>query len=299
MLINPSLILKPEGFSDYSLIDSGNFEKLERFGEYITIRPEPQAIWDKQLSEKQWTEKAHVRFIAKGSSNGIWEKIKPMPDRWVIQYKKKDLSFSLRLALTGFKHVGVFPEQAVNWDFIHKGIKGYKGDDKPRFLNLFAYTGAASLAAKSAGADVVHVDSVKQVVTWANENQTHSRLSDIRWVIEDAVKFVKRELKRGNSYHGIILDPPAYGHGANGESWKLEKMLNPLLKDVVDLLNPEYHFMVLNTYSLGFSPLLLDNFFSATSTSFFQRGELIIPSESGQILPLGIFGRLTNQKSLI
>lgn len=289
------LLLHPTQFADYELIDSGNFEKLERFGEYITIRPEPQALWDKVLKESEWNKRAHVRFVAKSSSSGIWEKLKPMPDRWMIRYEKKNVKIKLRLALTSFKHVGVFPEQAVNWDYIGSSLSKLK-TNQPKFLNLFAYTGAASLAAKSAGADVTHVDSIKQVVTWANENQTHSGLSDIRWVIEDAMKFVKRELRRGNTYHGIIMDPPAFGHGANGESWKLEKQLNELIKDVLQLLNPEEHFLILNTYSLGFSSLILKNHFIQTPhpQSKLEIGELYLPSTSGQQLPLGVFGRYSN-----
>jgi 23S rRNA (cytosine1962-C5)-methyltransferase len=290
-------LLHPTQFADYELIDSGNFEKLERFGEYVTIRPEPQALWDKVLKESEWTKRAHVRFIPKSSSSGTWEKLKTMPDRWMIRYEKNNVKLKLRLALTSFKHVGVFPEQAVNWDHIGESI-GLLKTSTPKFLNLFAYTGAASLAAKSAGADVTHVDSIKQVVTWANENQTHSGLSDIRWVIEDAMKFVKRELRRGNTYHGIIMDPPAFGHGANGESWKLEKQLNELIKDVLQLLNPEEHFLILNTYSLGFSSLILKNHFLQTphTNSKLEIGELYLPSTSGQQLPLGVFGRYSNLK---
>lgn len=289
------LLLHPQGFGDYELIDSGNFEKLERFGEYITIRPEPQALWDKQLSEKEWLKKAHVRFIPKSSSSGNWEKLKPMPDRWIIGYRKGPVNIKLRLALTSFKHVGVFPEQAVNWDYIGNSIQKLK-TSTPKFLNLFAYTGAASLAAKSAGADVTHVDSIKQVVTWANENQTHSGLKDIRWVVEDAMKFVKREIRRGNTYHGIIMDPPAYGHGANGESWKLEKQLNELVKDALQLLHPDEHFLLMNTYSLGFSSMIIKNLFLNTihKKSTLETGELFLPSTSKQDLPLGVFGRFSN-----
>ena len=185
------LLLHPQDFKDYQLIDSGNFEKLERFGKYITIRPEPQALWSKDLSEKDWEKQAHVRFVAKSSSAGNWEKLKEMPDRWNISYQGIHSKLSLRLALTSFKHVGVFPEQAVNWEYIALNLKKIKAN-QPRFLNLFAYTGAASLAARSVGADVTHVDSIKQVVTWANENQKLSNLDNIRWVVEDAMKFVKR-----------------------------------------------------------------------------------------------------------
>lgn len=286
------LLLYPLSFPDYELIDSGNFEKLERFGNIITIRPEPQALWDKGLNDAEWNKRAHVEFIAKSSSSGMWKKHKNVPDRWIIGYSNKDVSFKLRLAFTSFKHVGVFPEQAVNWDYLSSSVKKLKTGN-PKFLNLFAYTGAASLAAKAAGADVTHVDSVKQVVTWANENRQHSSLGDIRWVVEDAMKFVKREVRRGNRYQGIILDPPAYGHGTGGESWKLEKQLNELVKDVLQLLDPNEHFLVLNTYSLGFSSLIIENLFltSPHQKSTLSTGELYLPSSTGQKLPLGVFGR--------
>ena len=289
------LLLKPSGFTDYELIDSGAFEKLERFGEYVTIRPEPQALWDKQLPERDWEKMAHVRFVPKSSSSGTWEKLKAMPDRWVIGYKKGKVNIKLRLALTSFKHVGVFPEQAVNWDFIGDSMAKIKTPN-PKFLNLFAYTGAASLAAKSVGADVTHVDSIKQVVTWANENQTHSRPSDIRWVVEDAMKFVKREIRRGNTYNGIIMDPPAYGHGANGESWKLERQLNELVKDVQQLLDRDAYFLLINTYSLGLSSLILPNLIDmkAHKNASLEIGELFLESRTKQKLPLGVFGRLSN-----
>jgi 23S rRNA (cytosine1962-C5)-methyltransferase len=289
------LILTPSGFSDYELIDSGGFEKLERFGEYITIRPEPQALWNKQLPERDWEKMAHVRFVAKSSSSGTWEKLKQMPDRWIIGYKKGKVNIKLRLALTSFKHVGVFPEQAVNWDYIGNSLSKIDVPN-PKFLNLFAYTGAASLAAKSAGADVTHVDSIKQVVTWANENQTHSKLDNIRWVVEDAMKFVKREIRRGNKYNGVIMDPPAYGHGANGESWKLEKQLNELITDVQQLLDPKAYFLLINTYSLGLSSLILPNLIdlNAHNGASLEIGELFLESRTKQKLPLGVFGRLSN-----
>ena len=213
-------LLTPKDFHDYELIDCGDFEKLERFGKYITIRPEPQALWDKKLSEREWEKAAYVKFISKNSSSGTWKKLKEMPDRWNIEYavgsKPSSVNLKFRLALTAFKHVGIFPEQAVNWDYIFESVNTMKAET-PRVLNLFAYTGAASLAAKAAGADVTHLDSVKQVVTWSRENMELSNLSDIRWVVEDAMTFVKREVKRGKKYNGIILDPPAYGHGTDGE----------------------------------------------------------------------------------
>ncbi len=285
-------LLTPQNFKDYELLDSGNFEKLERFGQYITIRPEPQAVWNRQKKEADWLKEAHVKFIAKNSSSGTWKKLKEIPDRWHIAYALPDAKqIRLRLALTSFKHVGVFPEQAVNWDFIYHSVK--KLDVvQPKVLNLFAYTGAATLAGKAAGADIIHLDSIKQVVTWAKENMTLSGLDNIRWLVEDAMTFVKREVKRGKKYQGIILDPPAYGHGPNGENWKLEDEINEMLANV-KLLLEENHFLVLNTYSLGFSSIILDNLLDEHFSKNIKRqtGEIFLQSTAGARLPLGVFAR--------
>ncbi|MBI3511700.1 MAG: class I SAM-dependent methyltransferase [Bacteroidetes bacterium] len=294
-------LLSPTHWKDYELLDSGEFEKLERFGKYITIRPEPQAVWDKTLSNSEWERTAHTKFVPRSSSAGEWKMLKKMPERWNISYEFPDhKKITLRLALTSFKHVGVFPEQAVNWDFIYSAIKkmcadppppGDRGGElgAPKFLNLFAYTGGASLAARAAGADVTHVDSIKQVVTWANDNMALSNLDNIRWLVEDALKFVKREIRRGNKYHGIILDPPAYGHGPNGEKWKLEENINEMVKGVVELLDEKEHFLILNAYSLGFSAMILENLFSGRKV---ETGELFLKAKSGSVLPLGVFGRM-------
>jgi len=289
------LILSPKHWKDYELIDSGNFEKLERFGQYITIRPEPQAVWDKKLPGKEWEQKAHVKFVSKSSSSGEWKKLKQMPDQWQINYEigntKSEIKF--RLGLTSFKHVGVFPEQAVNWDYIFQSVRSLK-TNQPKFLNLFAYTGGASLAAKAAGADVTHVDSIKQVVTWSRENMELSNLNNIRWVVEDALKFVKREVKRGNKYNGIILDPPAYGHGPNGEKWKLEDNINEMIKNVFELLDEKEHFLILNAYSLGFSSIIIENLLKGKAKDKLETGELYLNSKFGNNLPLGVFGRFRN-----
>jgi len=295
-------LLTPTNFTDYELIDVGGFEKLERFGKYITIRPEPQAVWDKSLSNGEWERLAHVKFISRSSSSGEWKRLKEMPDRWNISYQLKDKAnsistISFRLALTSFKHVGIFPEQACNWDYIYESVRILSSSDReeqagaPKVLNLFAYTGGASLAAKAAGADVTHVDSIKQVVTWSKENMDLSNLNDIRWVIEDALKFVKREEKRGNKYNGIILDPPAFGHGPNGEKWKLEDNINEMIKGVLNLLDEKKHFLILNAYSLGFSSLIIENLLKGKSTKT-DIGELFLQStKSENKLPLGVFGR--------
>jgi 23S rRNA (cytosine1962-C5)-methyltransferase len=293
-------LLSPNNFSDYELIDVGGFEKLERFGKYITIRPEPQAVWDKSLSTADWDKLAHVKFISKSSSSGEWKKLKEMPEQWKISYSlgdSEDLKnatiITFRLGLTSFKHVGIFPEQACNWDYIYKSVKSM-GIEQPKVLNLFAYTGGASLAAKAAGADVTHVDSIKQVVTWSKENMDLSNLNNIRWVVEDALKFVKREEKRGNKYNGIILDPPAFGHGPNGEKWKLEDNINEMIKTVLNLLSEQQHFLILNAYSLGFSSLIIENLLKSKSIKT-DIGELYLQATRGENkLPLGVYGRFRN-----
>lgn len=283
-----------ENWKDYELLDCGDLEKLERFGNVVLRRPEPQALWQKQLSEQEWNKLADVKFIQKGSHAGEWKKNKPVSDKWQIAYKHQDLAIKFNLSLTSFKHVGIFPEQALNWDFIYKTIKNI-GTPQPKVLNLFAYTGGASLAAKAAGADVTHVDSIKQVINWSRENMESSNLSDIRWVVEDALKFVKREVKRGKKYNGIILDPPAYGIGANGERWKLEDSINEILSDISHLLD-EKHFLVLNVYSLGLSPLILENLIKTNfkNSQNLDLGEVYLNAKSGIKLPLGILARFNN-----
>jgi 23S rRNA (cytosine1962-C5)-methyltransferase len=292
-------LLAASGWDDYELIDVGGFEKLERFGKYITIRPEPQAIWNKVLPESEWLKLAHVKFVGLSSSSGTWNKLKDIPDNWSITCPIGNHNISFNLALTKFKHVGIFPEQSVNWKFIYDKVTQLKTKtEKVPVLNLFAYTGGASLAACAAGAEVYHVDAIKQVVSWSNRNMESSGLKDIRWVVEDAVKYVKRELKRGKKYSGIILDPPAFGHGPNGESWKLELMINDLVKDVLQLLDPENHFLVMNTYSLGFSALIIENIMKehlhaqGIKDTTQEYGELYMPSTSGVNLPLGVYARL-------
>ncbi len=293
-MIAPAIFaLSPSHWIDYELIDCGDFEKLERFGNIILIRPEPQAVWSKVLPEQDWTKLHHIRFKGRSATSGEWvKKNQQTPDRWHISYKNNQVDIKLRLALTSFKHVGVFPEQAVNWDYISETIQNFK-TPTPKVLNLFAYTGGASLVAKAAGADTTHVDSIKQVVTWANENQEISHLKDIRWVVEDALKFVKRELKRGNTYNGIILDPPAYGHGPKGEKWKLEDHILEMITDVVKLLDPKEHFMILNTYSLGFSSIIVQNLIKGAfpNVKNLEIGELYLKSTSQINLPLGVYGK--------
>jgi len=293
------LLLSPENWGDYELIDSGGFEKLERFGAYILARPEPKAVWQKTLSDMEWERQMHTSFTNGASfgrmgkeDSGTWNKVKKMPDQWQINYKKNDLKIRLRLGLTAFKHVGIFPEQAPNWEYIYSAIKELK-TKQPKVLNLFAYTGAASLVAKAAGADVTHLDSVRQVVSWSRENMELSGLSDIRWVVEDALKFVKREAKRGNLYQGIILDPPAYGHGPDGEKWKLDECLLEMLQECSKILAPRDSFLVLNLYSNGFSALVADTITNSIFENIREKefGELFLQDSFGKRLPLSVFTR--------
>jgi 23S rRNA (cytosine1962-C5)-methyltransferase len=288
-------MLTPAHFTEYELIDSGQFEKLERFGKYVTIRPEPQAVWNRVLSYEEWESRADVKFVPKSSSSGIWNKYHSMPDQWKIKYQihsgKENPFLHFRLGLTAFKHVGVFPEQAVNWEYIYSKVRSIQ-EPSPRILNLFAYTGGSSLAAKAAGADVTHLDSIKQVVTWARENMEISGLDNIRWIVEDAMTYVKREVRRGKKYHGIILDPPAYGHGAQGEKWKLEDMIGEMISLVTQLLDEKESFVLLNTYSLGFSSLILENLFNQSRLKgTVETGEIFLKSTTNQNLPLGVFAR--------
>ena len=289
-------------WKDYELLDSGGGMKLEKFGGFVLARPEPKALWDKDMSEEQWGSMTHTRFTpgagfgkAGKEDSGTWDRLRKMPDQWWIRYRNY---FSLRLGLTSFKHVGVFPEQAANWDYIFSQTSRIAAsqETRPKVLNLFAYTGAASLAARKAGADVTHLDSVRQVVTWAHENQDRSGLDGIRWVVEDAMKFARREAKRGNVYQGIILDPPAYGHGPDGEKWKLDECLFDLMKDVGKILAPQNSFMVLNLYSNGFSAALGETVVRqalSLSPDFpLDSGELALMDIFGKVLPLSIFVRL-------
>ena len=313
------ILESPQNWKDYELIDSGNFEKLERFGSFILARPEPKAVWVPSLPAKEWDKLAHTRFTAGAGfgksgkeDTGTWKMLKKMPEQWYIRYNLPDSFFKLRLGLTSFKHVGVFPEQSPNWEFIYaqskrlvekfaaKGIDPATGMVKrPKVLNLFAYTGAASLAARCAGADTTHLDSVRQVVTWAKGNMESSNLDNIRWVVEDALKFAKREAKRGNLYNGLIMDPPAYGHGPDGEKWKLDELLYELLLETSKIVAPEDSFMVLNLYSNGYSAMLGD---TAVRSAFgmlngkgkgeLSCGELMLKDNFGKAIPLSVFSRL-------
>ena len=278
---------------DYELIDSGDFEKLERFGAYVLRRPEPQAIWHKSLAESEWRRIADASFLRdeRNDERGEWRLSPKMPSRWSIRYDYRDMRLSMRLGLTSFKHVGIFPEQAANWNFIYDRCIAKRG---AKVLNLFAYTGGASLAARAAEAEVTHVDSVKQVVTWSRENMEASGMDGIRWIVEDAMKFVQREVRRGNRYDGIILDPPAYGRGANGEKWVLEENIAQMLECCAELLVPKDSFLVFNLYSMGLSSTLartiVHQMFGVPPHE--EYGELYFADRASKELPLGTYYRL-------
>ena len=275
---------------DYEIIDSSNGEKLERWGKYYLLRPDPQIIWDNgNLLENH--SMIHSRYIRSNKGGGHWENLKNLPERWVVHYR--DLTFHIKQM--GFKHTGLFPEQAVNWDFMMNKIETSHREIK--VLNLFAYTGGASVACLKAGASVVHVDSSRGMVDWAKENVASSGLSDrpIRYIVDDVVKFVKREIRRGNHYDAIIMDPPSYGRGANGEVWDIEKDLDTLLSLCTELLSDKPLFFLINSYTAGLSKEVLTNLYKIHFSSYSGRietEEIGLPiKEKSLVLPCGIYGR--------
>ena len=245
--------MRTSNWQDYELIDTSSGERLERWGDILLIRPDPQIIWDSEKLDPRW-QAAHARYHRSNKGGGHWEPYKKMPDVW--QIGRKGLTF--RLKPMGFKHTGLFPEQAVNWDYVSEIIR--KAGRPVKVLNLFGYTGAATPACLKAGASVTHVDAAKGMVQWAKENAAVSGLSDrpVRWLVDDCVKFVQREQRRGNTYDGIIMDPPSYGRGPGGEVWKLEEQLDGLLRLCMSVLSREPLFLVLNSYTTGLSPAVME-----------------------------------------
>jgi 23S rRNA (cytosine1962-C5)-methyltransferase len=266
-------------WADYELIDAGNNKKLERWGNTITIRPERNAYFTPILSENDWAKKADFEFVEESSNKGFWKALnKDAKTEWQIEFK----TCVFNLQLTKFKHIGIFPEQRINWDYL---IANLKQDDK--LLNLFAHTGGSSLVANSIGANVNHCDSVKQIISWAKENMESSNLSDIHWILEDALKFSKREEKRGNKYGAIIMDPPAYGIGAKKERWKIEALFPELVKTASQILTKN-GFLIINTYS----PKLGEQEIKETVTKHFptkkiEINKLCIKSTTGKIIEYG------------
>ena len=240
-------------WKDYELIDCSDGERLERWGDIILIRPDPQIIWSTGKKNPLW-RKAHARYHRSNKGGGSWEMYKKVPDSWSINFK--NLVFNIKPM--GFKHTGVFPEQAVNWEWMQNKIKE---ENRPlKILNLFGYTGCATLACMEAGASVCHVDASKGMVTWAKENAVSSKLADkpVRWLVDDCVKFVQREIRRGNKYDGIVMDPPSYGRGPNGEVWKIEEKLYSLIELCIQVLTDNPTFFILNSYTTGLSPAVME-----------------------------------------
>ncbi len=283
------IVLTPEPWSDYELLDTGNGRRLERFGVYVLSRPDPQILWQPSLSQIEW-DKADAVF-EKTASGERWVVKTSMPDSWQLQYHH----LSLIAKLTPFKHTGIFPEQAVQWRWIQERIQ--KAHRKLNILNLFAYTGLASLIAAEAGATVTHVDASKPSIAWAKENQHASRLDDtsIRWIVDDALKFTKREHTRGVVYDGIILDPPVYGHGPQGETWDFSKHFPMLMAQCKMILSKTPVFFLINAYAISASALMLENVLSDCLQGFggtIEAGELTLKETSrGRLLSTGIFGR--------
>jgi len=288
--MNTIPIVYTDDWKDYALLDSGAGEKLESFNGYIMIRPDPRAIWGHKLPQSIW-DNSDATFIRTDSEHGDWKIQKQTPNPWTLTYH--DLTFKLHP--TDFKHVGIFPEQATNWNWIQKQITA--NGSQTTVLNLFGYTGAATVSACKAGANVTHVDSSKPSITWAHENCDANSIppTQTRWIVEDANKFVLRETKRESSYTGIILDPPRFGHGANGEIWKLTEDLPKLLYGIKKILKPTNSFILLNVYTADLSPLsiqnLMDSVFSDMNGTC-EMGELAtIEKGSQRFLPQGIVAR--------
>ena len=277
-------------WKDYEILDMADGRKLERWGKYILDRPDPQIVWKKKSFDKKWN-KADAKYIRSNKGGGHWENISNVPDSWQIKYK--NLTFNIKQM--GFKHTGLFPEQAVNWDYMINKIK--LSNRKIKVLNLFAYTGGATLACAYAGADVVHVDSSKGMVSWAKENIISSNLQDkyVRFIVDDCIKFVKREIRRGNKYDAIIMDPPSYGKGANGEIWNIEESLFPLIKLCEEVLSDNPLFFLINSYTTGMSSRVLENILNITVNKKCKgkvsSGEVGLPmTDSNLVLPCGIYG---------
>ncbi len=279
-----------DSWNDYELIDTGDGMKLERWKDIVLLRPDPQVIWpySKEINKKS----IHAIYKRSSSGGGNWEFLKKVPEKWNVSWR--DLTFTVRPM--GFKHTGLFPEQAVNWDWMRELIR--KEDRTVNVLNLFGYTGGATVACASAGAKVCHVDAAKNMVQIGKENLAASGLSDapVRWIVDDCLKFVQREIRRGNKYDGIILDPPSYGRGPGGELWHLEEMLYPFMENLVQILSDEPLFLLLNSYTTGLQPLVLNNIIQKTVCKKFgghvDAQEVGLKAANGNIiLPCGASGR--------
>jgi len=275
--------------NDYKLIDSGNFQKLEQVGPYRIVRPAAQAVWRPRLDESQWRS-VDATFSRFSGGDGKWTiHNRSLPKKWTIEQGPVKLTISL----TDFGHLGIFPEQDSNWETLNQLISKSRLNQEISVLNLFAYTGGSTLACATAGAKVVHLDASKTSVAWARENAEASGASDkpIRWIVDDVQKFVEREVRRGNKYHGIILDPPSFGRGSNNEVWQIEDHLVPLLDNLKQLLADDYLFILLSCHSNGYTPMALQNLLLQivdAKKGRFEIGEMIVSEqESGRVLPSG------------
>lgn len=280
-----------DDWKEYELLDTGSGERLERWGKYVLRRPDPQIIWPLKEETSMW-KNADAHYHRSSSGGGSWEYKKKIPQRWTVSYDK----LSFHIEPTGFKHTGLFPEQAVNWKWMIDKIRSVNRPVK--VLNLFAYTGGATVAAAFAGAEVYHVDAAKGMVNWAKENLALSSLGDrpVRFITDDVIKFVRREKKRGVRYDGIIMDPPSYGRGPNGEVWKIEDSLFGFVEECIGVLSNDPLFFLINSYTTGFSPTVLENILTILMGKRFyghtSSGEVGLPVKTSEIiLPSGIYGR--------
>lgn len=285
------LILTPKNWQEYALIDSGNGQRFEQFGKYKIVRPDPQCIWKPHLPKSEW-DRADAIFKKTSSEKGYWEK-KGVPENWVMSWE--DIKFQIKLS--PFKHTGVFPEQAVHWEFISEQIKK---SSQPNILNLFGYTGIASLVAAQAGAKVTHIDASYPTIGWARENQRLSSLEEkpIRWILDDCLKFVEREIKRGVKYDGIIMDPPIYGHGPKGEKWDFNESFPKLMGACTQILSDKPLFVIVNAYAISSSSIMLENVLKDfMKGGTVESGELALEESSGRLLSTGIFARWSIRKT--
>ena len=283
-----------DAWKDYEVLDTSGGEKLERWGKYVLVRPDPQVIWNTPKDDPLW-RKYDARYARSSTGGGKWANLR-LPEHWQVKYR--ELTFNVKPM--NFKHTGVFPEQAANWDFIMETIRG--AGRPVNALNLFAYTGGATLACAAAGASVCHVDAAKGMVAWAKENAKSSGLEDrpIRWIVDDCAKFVEREIRRGRRYDAIIMDPPSYGRGPSGEIWKLEENLWPFVQLVSQVLSDKPLFVIINSYTTGLAPsvvgYIMDSIFTKRFGGHSECGELGLPvKDSGLVLPCGSTGRWTGK----
>lgn len=288
-------VIATPGFADYALLDSGAGRKLERYGKFVVDRPEPQAMWQQRLEPSAWL-RSHAQFKAAGDDEegegGRWRSDKPLPESWPVQV----LGATVLCRLTSFRHLGLFPEQVPHWQWMLERVAKVQGE-VPRVLNLFAYTGAASLIAAKAGAEVTHLDASRKAITWAKQNQAASKLGEapVRWILDDARKFVTREVRRKRTYHVILVDPPKFGRGPDNEVWDVFRDLAPLLRDCAELLAPKHAALVLTTYAIRASALAMHALLRealAGRPGALESGELAVVEESaGRLLPTSLYSR--------